>query len=309
MPPKRVGSYNISAPRRSSILTETSLGRHEEVLCMDKCKSEVTRGKRFPFGTNWLKFLDHIDEARIALAEASLQDMLESSSLAGLSFLDVGCGSGLFSLSARRLGARVYSFDFDPDSVACARDLKKRYFPDDPDWVIGQGSALDKDFLRRLGTFDIIYAWGVLHHTGALRVALENVVLPLKPGGKLFLAIYNDQGIFSSYWLGVKRFYCSGMLGKSLVSIIYYPYFMAKSLVADIVHRRNPLQRFGKISEQRGMSVFRNLDDWLGGLPFEVAKPEKIFDFYRSRGFTLQKLVTAGGGHGNNQFVLTLDRV
>jgi 2-polyprenyl-3-methyl-5-hydroxy-6-metoxy-1,4-benzoquinol methylase len=276
-----------------------------KLSCLDTCKTEILRGQRFAFGANWLKFLDHIDEARIALAETSLQDMLESPTLAGLSFLDVGCGSGLFSLAARLLGARVFSFDFDPDSVSCTKNLKERYSPHDSDWLIEQGSVLDKDFLRRLGTFDIVYSWGVLHHTGSMWLALENIESLLKPGGKLFLAIYNDQGILSFYWLCVKRFYCSGSLGKSVVSFFCYPFFAVRSLIADIIYRRNPLHRYGPFSEGRGMSFVRDLKDWLGGLPFEVARPESIFNFYRSRGFILQKLVTVNGGHGNNQFVFT----
>src|SRR5262245_27430993 len=94
--------------------------------------------------------------------------MLEIDSLAGLSFLDIGSGSGLFSLAARRLGARVHSFDYDPQSVACAAELRRRYFPGDPQWVVEEGSALDADYLTRLGKFDIVYSWGVLHHTGRM---------------------------------------------------------------------------------------------------------------------------------------------
>ncbi len=50
--------------------------------------------------------------------------------LAGNSFLDVGSGSGLFSLAAMRLGAdRVHSFDYDPQSVGCTKELKRRFPP------------------------------------------------------------------------------------------------------------------------------------------------------------------------------------
>src|SRR5499426_3036453 len=132
---------------------------------LNKCESawraeEVARGERFEFGENWRRFLEGLRDRQIVTAESSLKRMLEIDSLAGLSFLDIGSGSGLFSLAARRLGARVVSFDYDPQSVACAVELRQRYFPGDPQWVVEEGSALDADYLGRLGHFDIVYSWG-----------------------------------------------------------------------------------------------------------------------------------------------------
>ena len=122
-------------------------------------------------------------------------------------FLDIGSGSGLFSLAARRLGASVHSFDYDPHSVACTQELRERYFKKDPSWKVERGDALDCSYLGKLGTFDIVYSWGVLHHTGKMWEALENVVPLVAEGGTLWLAIYNDQGRASRYWTTVKRTY------------------------------------------------------------------------------------------------------
>ncbi len=168
---------------------------------------EILGGKRFAFGGNWAQFLALLDDQRILDAEKSLQSMLEVENLAGKSFLDVGSGSGLFSLAARRLGARVRSFDYDPQSVACTEELKRRYFLDDGNWVVEEGSVLDEDYLACLGVFDVVYSWGVLHHTGAMWQALENVVPLIKERGQLFISIYNDQGGPSARWLRVKRTY------------------------------------------------------------------------------------------------------
>lgn len=266
-------------------------------------KEEVASGQRFQFGKNWERFLSVIDDERITEAEKSIKQMLELEDLQGKSFIDVGSGSGLFSLAARRLGAKVYSFDYDPQSVACTQELRRRYLPNDPDWVVELGSVLDLDYLKSLGQFDIVYSWGVMHHSGAMWQALENITLLAATGGKLFIAIYNDQGNKSQRWRKIKQVYCSGIIGKIIVSAVLIPYFIAGRFVVDILKRRNPLLSYREKKKSRGMSVFHDLFDWLGGLPFEVAKPEEIFKFYHQRGFILENLVTCGGGLGNNQFV------
>ena len=168
---------------------------------------EVTAGRRFRFGRNWASFLKRLNQARIVGAEKNLIEFLGEKPLTGKFFLDVGSGSGLFSLAARRLGATVTSFDYDGQSVACTEELRRRYFPDDPSWIIEQGSVLDPRYLAGLGQFDIVYSWGVLHHTGAMWEAMGNVEPLVKPGGLLFIAIYNDCGEISQRWLERKRRY------------------------------------------------------------------------------------------------------
>jgi 2-polyprenyl-3-methyl-5-hydroxy-6-metoxy-1,4-benzoquinol methylase len=169
---------------------------------------EVASGERFEFGKNWAAFLSIVDEERISMAEASLKEMLECEDLNGKRFLDIGSGSGLFSLAARRLGATVHSFDFDSNSFSCTQELRRRFFPGDANWRIEQGSALDADYVSGLGKFDIVYSWGVLHHTGEMWRALENAVLPVNEGGKLFIAIYNDTGSQAHRWHWIKKTYC-----------------------------------------------------------------------------------------------------
>ena len=108
-------------------------------------KEEVDKGDRYPFGENWARFLSVLDEDRIHKAVQSLQHMLSVDRLDGQNFLDVGSGSGLFSLAAKRLGANIVSFDYDPQSVACTNELKRRYYPHDDNWVVSTGSVLDTE--------------------------------------------------------------------------------------------------------------------------------------------------------------------
>lgn len=266
-------------------------------------RQEIGRGERFEFGDNWAHFLSVVDDARISRAEAAIKQMLEVENLKGKTFLDVGSGSGLSSLAARRLGARVFSFDYDPQSVACTAELKRRYFDADSSWTVEEGSALDADYLTRLGKFDVVYSWGVLHHTGAMRDALANVVANVSAGGKLFIALYNDQGRASKAWWIVKKAYVS--LPKQLRFLVVWPCLLklwGPATVRDLVFLR-PFSTWINYKQNRGMSPYRDVIDWVGGFPFEVCKPEEVLDFYRSKGFELTKLSTCAGGIGCNEFV------
>ncbi len=262
----------------------------------DSAAADTDKVKRFAFGKNWRSYLALVDEPRVAEARKSLQVMFEAEDMIGKRFLDIGSGSGLFSLAARRMGAVVHSFDFDPDSVSCAEELRRRYETDHQKWVIEQGSALDAGYLVTLGTFDYVYCWGVLHHTGDMWRALAHVIpLVSKEEGKLYIAIYNDQGWISRYWTHVKRAYNRDRVSRALVTLIHFPYlFVARWLARAIM---------GRLDLDRGMSLWHDMHDWLGGYPFEVAKPEAVFDFMRAKGFVLTKLRTCGGRHGCNEFL------
>lgn len=270
---------------------------------MNAHTSESLDEKRFEFGKNWRRFLRELDDRRIKSAETSLKDVLGVDALVGKKFLDIGSGSGLFSLAARRLGAYVHSIDIDVECVACTEELKARYFSGDEGWTVKQGSVLDDAYIESLGHFDIVYSWGVLHHTGAMWRALGNAILAVAPGGLLFISIYNDQGRVSQYWRIVKRTY--NRLPRGLRFLLLWPVFArlrGPAMVRDLLQGK-PFDTWRNYADRRGMSSWPNLVDWVGGYPFEVAKPEEILDFCRYRNFVLVKLKTCGGGRGCNEFV------
>jgi 2-polyprenyl-3-methyl-5-hydroxy-6-metoxy-1,4-benzoquinol methylase len=270
--------------------------------------AEVRRGQRFQFGKNWQRFLAFVNEERIELAEQSLKRFLGHCRLNGMSFLDVGSGSGLFSLAARRLGARVLSFDYDPQSVACTAELRDRYFPRDNHWIIEHGSVLDRDFLAQLGEHDIVYSWGVLHHTGEMWSALENVKPLVRLGGQLFIAIYNDLGAVSDKWLTIKRRYNAlPTLVRGAYALTIVAASEARTLlghlrnddVAGYVRSWTDYQRLST----RGMSRWHDWLDWIGGYPYERASIEAIVDCFGKDGFRLTALEDRSSGYGCNEFV------
>jgi 2-polyprenyl-3-methyl-5-hydroxy-6-metoxy-1,4-benzoquinol methylase len=265
----------------------------------------VDDGLRFGFGNNWTRFLAQVDEDRIAAAEQSLVTALGRTTLDGVSFLDVGSGSGLLSLAARRLGARVHSFDYDPQSVACTAELRRRYRPDDEHWIVEQGSALDADYLEQLGRFDIVYSWGVLHHTGSMWEAIDLVAQMVNDDGQLFIAIYNDQGVASERWTAVKRRYnAGGRVTRGVLLGGVGAYFAVKFAWKRTVGRSARSRSDGAAqTQQRGMSYATDLVDWVGGYPFEVAEPDAITQFLGKRGFTVRTMLTCGRKNGCNEFV------
>jgi 2-polyprenyl-6-hydroxyphenyl methylase/3-demethylubiquinone-9 3-methyltransferase len=261
----------------------------------------------FSFGKNWKFFIEKcLDEKKLNKAIQSLGEFLGHSKISGKSFIDVGCGHGLPSLCAHRLGAsKIVSFDIDEDSVECCKYLwEKEGCP--PTWQIKKGSILDREFFSNLGKYDVVYSWGVLHHTGNMWDAIKNTVSLVDQKGLLYLAIYNkvDSFIFdsdgrfgtSNCWRRFKEIYSkSPLIARRLVDYSA----MAVIVFNYLATFKNPLKKIYNHQELRGMSWVTDIRDWLGGYPYEYATAEEIFHFIKELGFSLEKLKTPGTFRNN----------
>lgn len=261
---------------------------------------------RFEFGKNWTDFLDSIDQQRIGAASHSLHHLFPGVSLSGKTFLDIGSGSGLSSLAAHLAGAIVTSFDYDQESVACTETIRKKFAKPSPTWTVAQGSVLDPAFMKSLGQFDIVYSWGVLHHTGEMWRAIDMAIQAVAPGGWLAIAIYHDQGGASRRWSTIKRTY--HRLPQPLKPLwvgAVASMFEFKFAAARLASGKNPLpfQDWRQKRSDRGMSVWHDWVDWVGGWPFEVATPDAIINPLIQRNFQLIKLKTVGAGWGCNEYL------
>lgn len=264
----------------------------------------MSKDKRFGFGRNWKDFIQYkLTDERIDESRKHMLEFMGPENIAEKSFLDVGCGSGLHSLSALRNGAKsVYAFDYDIHSVEAATFLKDLKCPDDKEWRVEQGSILDEDYVSSLGQYDVVYSWGVLHHTGELWKALEIITRCVRPGGLLYLALYSENAHVSpppEFWLKVKKKYVdSGAFYRTLM-VIWYVWRFGMG--------RNPLRlprllrKIRDYKKSRGMSYMTDVKDWIGGWPMEFSRDEDVIDLYEKKlGF---KLIRISTGEANTEYL------
>jgi 2-polyprenyl-6-hydroxyphenyl methylase/3-demethylubiquinone-9 3-methyltransferase len=257
---------------------------------------------RFGFGKNWEDYIKkHFSEERVDISRKHLLDFLGVENLQGKSFLDIGCGSGLHSLAAFQAGAtRIFSFDYDIHSVNTTRLLRK--FAGEPEsWQVAQGSILDDDFIQTLEPADIVYSWGVLHHTGNMWEAMQKVTRLAKKHALLYIALYDYEiqvNPTPEFWLDVKqRYNLASALGKRRMELWYVWRFMLNGRISNLPQL---IARSRAYKTVRGMAIYNDLKDWLGGWPMEFAKRADVKEWAERNQLEMLKMKT---GEANTEYL------
>lgn len=240
----------------------------------------------FAFGKNWLSYSDLISEAEIDHARKGMLKLVPAEQIAGKSLLDIGCGSGIHALVALELGAaRVQGVDLDPNSVAAATKVLSR--SPHKNWKTDVISVFDLDPVRH-GTFDIVYSWGVLHHTGSMWKAIDHAAAMVAPGGLLVIALYRKTHS-DALWKIEKRIYSAapGWLQAAIQS----GYLLAVR-AAYAVRGINFKEHVASYKTKRGMDFYHDMHDWLGGYPYETASPAEVEAALTHKGFRLDRAFT-----------------
>jgi SAM-dependent methyltransferase len=236
---------------------------------------------RYEFGKNWAEFVER--KLNNQVVEESMDHMrrfMKRDRLDGLTFTDIGCGSGIHSLAALRLGARrIIAFDYDNDSVATSRKVREWAGVDDSIWSIAQGSVLDTAYMRSLPVSDVVYSWGVLHHTGRMWEAVRNAAIPLAPDGEFYIALYSSDNYLDptpEFWIRLKRAYnIASPLTRKLIEMKFIYWTKIRPELEAGRPPMGQLESYGK----RGMTAVTDAKDWLGGYPMEFAGYNETRDF------------------------------
>ena len=274
-------------------------------------QKEIAAGERFAFGRNWQSFVtNHLNQERIDEAKKSMVEFCDANDLIkGKTFIDVGCGSGLFSTVAYQLGASsIVSFDIDPNSIKCCEYLREKQ-GNSPNWRIAHGSILDDAFVSSLGQYDFVYSWGVLHHTGGMWKAIENASKLVAEKGAFCIGIYNRADAYGIYpdgrcgpshlWVKEKKLY--SRMPHPVQTLIDYA-VMSLLVILYVLTFNNPIKKIRNHKQFRGMSWRIDIKDWLGGHPYEYASVDEVFNFVKRLGFSLENL-KCNPGLMNNEYL------
>jgi 2-polyprenyl-3-methyl-5-hydroxy-6-metoxy-1,4-benzoquinol methylase len=258
--------------------------------------------QRFEFGKNWHDFIQkNFDKEKVQISKRHILEFMGRPNLNGLSILDIGCGSGLHSIAMLDAGAdRVDGFDYDANSINASKFVQAQV-GNPPNWAAEQGSVLDDAYVDKLPLYDMVYSWGVLHHTGEVWHAIKNAASRVKRGGLFYIALYSadvQKNPTPEFWLDVKRKYiASGWFRRRMMDCWYvWRFYMNK----NPLKLPEFLQRMREYKKNRGMNIFTDIRDWLGGWPMEFVYDKEAIDFVEKLGFRLDKIAT---GEANTEFL------
>ena len=156
------------------------------------CNAEMGDG-----GTQTREYFEAIENKRYAL-EPEIHQFAQFSRYHGKEVLEIGVGMGTDFLQWNRAGAYATGVDLTEECVALTRARLLVFgFPDEG--RVLQADAENLPFAD--SSFDLVYSWGVIHHSPNTRKALEEIVRVMRPGGEGKVMIYNKWSAVSlMYW-------------------------------------------------------------------------------------------------------------
>jgi 2-polyprenyl-3-methyl-5-hydroxy-6-metoxy-1,4-benzoquinol methylase len=231
----------------------------------------------FSFGFNWIDYAkNRLNEAIISQHLSDLAQIYNEIDNRG-ALLDLGSGSGLSSLCFLRLGFNsVTSVDLDPYSIEAGEATMERFGePYRGRWNTHQANILDPLFVAaNSNKYDVVYSWGVLHHTGDMWQAIRNAASLVANKGIFHITLYRSGGMYTQHLRMKFAFLMSDREGKKRILFDYL------NLIEKTVNHSVFLPK-----DHRGMNHFNDALDWLGGVPYEVADPDVLQSYLFSLGF------------------------
>ena len=130
------------------------------------------------------QFYDQVEDERNRL-EPFIAAFADFASARDRALLEIGVGVGTDFIRFARAGARVTGVDLTQHSVSLVRQRLAL------EGLTGEVQVADAEQLPfKDAAFDVVYSWGVLHHTPEPDLAIAEAVRVLKPGGRLCLMLY-----------------------------------------------------------------------------------------------------------------------
>ncbi len=249
----------------------------------------MSENGKFSFGLNWIDYVKtKLNDTIVENHTSNISMYYKDYDLSSMSVLDIGCGSGLSSLSFNLLGCKnIHSIDVDKNSVSACELTKEKYSNYvKNNWTIENKSILDEEFVKSSPKYDIVYSWGVLHHTGNMWKAIKNATSLVKENGIIHLALYVNGERYTED-LKTKMFYnlSEDDIKKKMIFDWLNYYYISRGV--DIFS-----------TNDRGMNKYNDCIDWLGGIPYEVCDPDILDSYLNQNSFT--KMFYKGGKQGSN---------
>ncbi len=197
------------------------------------------------------------------------------------SVLDAGCGTGIFSAIFANQGAsRVTGIDISKGSLGTARGLKEKFGLDAAEFL--QQDMLELPFAD--ASFDIVWAWGTVHHTTDPFRAIDQLIRVLKPGGALLLAVYTRTRLT----------FLHEIIRKILVRTPRRSWTFLSKVMAFFL---TPVVFFFKKREKsrKGEKLEELILDWYFVPIRSYYRPEEIQEYLEGKGFAIEIFLPASG--------------